>query len=117
MPDEAKSSPAEELKLKKVVEQPKALSPLRETELTKASRIPAVTPKKKRMTSVLDAVMEYVKASTPASTEAPSAECEFLKESIEVGSAQAISEAGPLVSAEAKPSKKCTTSLGKRRSL
>ena len=53
---------------------------------------------------MLDAIMESVKASTPASAEAPSAECEFLKESIEVGLAQAISEAGPSVSTEANPS-------------
>jgi hypothetical protein len=48
--------------------------------------------------------MESVKASTPTFAEAPSAEGEILKESIEVGTAQAVSEAGPSVSAEAKPS-------------
>jgi hypothetical protein len=34
---------------------------LRETELLKASRIPATTPRKRRMASVLDAIMESVK--------------------------------------------------------
>jgi hypothetical protein len=108
VPIEAKSKPAEKPKLKKATEQPKTLSPSRETELPKASRIPAAipaaTPKKRRMVSVLDAVMESVKASTPPSTEAPSAKGEILKESVEDGTTQAVSEVGPSISAEAKPS-------------
>ena len=56
------------------------------------------------MASVLDAVMESVKASTPASAEAPSAEGKILKGSIEAGTTQAVSEAGPSMFAEAKPS-------------
>jgi hypothetical protein len=43
--------------LKKAAEQPKALSPLQETELPRASKILAATPKKRRMASILDAVM------------------------------------------------------------
>jgi hypothetical protein len=57
-PVEARTEPAEELELKKVAEQPKALSPLRETELLKVSKIPAATPRKRRMASILDAVMD-----------------------------------------------------------
>jgi hypothetical protein len=57
----------EEPELKKAVEQPKTLSPLQETELPRASKIPTATPKRRRMASVLDAVMEFVKAQTPAS--------------------------------------------------
>jgi hypothetical protein len=105
VPVEAKSSPTEEPKLKEAAEQPKALSPPRETELSKASKIPAATPKKRRMASMLDAVMESVKASTPASAEVLSTEGEILMESVEAGTSQAVSKPGPSFSAEAKPSK------------
>ena len=53
---------------------------------------------------MLDAVMESVKTSTPASAEAPSTEGEILKKSDKAGMAQTVSEAGPSVSAEAIPS-------------
>jgi hypothetical protein len=90
-PVEAKTGLAEGPKLKKAV--------------TKASRIPATTPRKRRMASVLDAVMESVKASTTASAEAPSTGGEILKKSDETGTTQAISEAGPSVSTKERPSK------------
>jgi hypothetical protein len=61
---ETKTGPVEEPKLKKAAEQLKALSPSHETELLKASRIPTTTPRRRRMDSMLDAVMESVKAST-----------------------------------------------------
>jgi hypothetical protein len=72
VPVEAKTRPSEEPKLKKAAEQLKALSPPHETELPKASRIPATTLRKRRMASMLDPVMESMKASTPASAEVPS---------------------------------------------
>ena len=97
VPVEARTEPAEEPKLKKAAEQLKALSPPRETELPKVSRIPATTPRKRRMASVLDAVMESVKASTPASAKAPSSEGKILKKSNKTVAVQAISEAGPSV--------------------
>jgi hypothetical protein len=75
---------------------------LRETELPNASRIPAATPRKRRMANVLDAIMESVKVPTPAS--APDTEGEVLKNSDEAGTMQATCEAGPSVSAEAHPS-------------
>jgi hypothetical protein len=56
------------------------------------------------MASVQDAVMESMKASTPASAEVPSSEGEILKKSDETGTAQADSEVGPSVFAEARPS-------------
>jgi hypothetical protein len=101
-PVQARIEPAEGPELKKVAEQPKALSPLRETELPKASKIPAATPRRRRMASVLDAVMESIKVPTPAS--APNKEGEALKKSSDAGMAQATSEAGPSVPAEADPS-------------
>jgi hypothetical protein len=104
VPVEAKTGPAEEPKLKKTAEQLKALSPPREMELPKASRIPATTLRKKRMASVLDVVMEYVKASTPASADRPSSEGKILKKSDETDTARAVSEARPSFFAEARPS-------------
>jgi hypothetical protein len=47
---------------------PKILSPPVEAELPKVTKAPATTPKRRRMTSVLDAVMETTKALTPPST-------------------------------------------------
>jgi hypothetical protein len=82
-PAEAKTEPAEEPKLKIAAERLKALSPLQETELPKVQRIASVTPKRRRMTSVLDAVIESTRALTPASVEAPSAEGENTKKSAE----------------------------------
>jgi hypothetical protein len=103
-PVEAKTGPTKEPKLKKSAEQLKALSSPRETKLRKASRIPAKNLSKRRMASMLEAVMESVKASTPASAEAPSTEGKILKKSDETGTTQAVSEAGPSVFAEARPS-------------
>jgi hypothetical protein len=54
---EARTKPAEYTKLEKVAEYLKALSPPCTTELLKPSSIPATTPRKRRMASVLDAVM------------------------------------------------------------
>jgi hypothetical protein len=99
-PAEAKTESAEEPKPKIAVEQLKALSPLQETELPKVQKIASVAPKRRRMASVLDAVIESVKVSTPAS--APAAEGEALKKSSEATIAQTIAKAGPSVPVEAK---------------
>jgi hypothetical protein len=88
---EAKTGLAEEPKLEKAAKQLKTLSPSRETRFPKASKIPATTPRKRRMASVLDAVMESVKASTSASAEMPSSESKILKKSDETGTAQVVS--------------------------
>jgi hypothetical protein len=72
---------------------------LQETELPKVSKIPAANPKRRRMASVLDVVMESAKVLTPASV--PDTEGEALKKS---SMAQATIEAGPLVTTEAYPS-------------
>jgi hypothetical protein len=53
-PAEVKAKTTEEPKLRKSIE---------------VSKIPAVTPKRRRMTSVLDAVLESTRVPTPASTE------------------------------------------------
>jgi hypothetical protein len=80
-PTEGGIESAREPELKTTSEQPKALSPLRETELPRASKIPTATPRRRRMASVLDAIMESVKVQTPAS--APNTEGEALKKSDE----------------------------------
>jgi hypothetical protein len=71
-------------------------------ELPRASKIPAATPRRRRMASVLDAVMEFVKVQTPAS--APDTEGKALKKSNEAGMAQANSEAGPSAPTKVHPS-------------
>jgi hypothetical protein len=107
-PVEARAKPAEEPESKKSIEQPKALSPLQRMELPKEltgqPKIPATTPKRRRMTSVLDTVMESATGLTPASAEAPSTQGEIVRKSAEAGTAQAAVEAGPSVPAKARPS-------------
>jgi hypothetical protein len=68
-------------------------SPPVEAELPKVIKAPATTPKRRRMASVLDAVMETTKALTPAPT----------KKVAEAATAQAEAEAGPSVPTETKP--------------
>jgi hypothetical protein len=67
------------------------------------SKIPAVTPKRRRMASVLDAVMESTRVPTPASTEVPSMSEKNMKETAEAVTTRVEAEVGPLVSAETWP--------------
>ena len=82
-PTEAKTESVEEPKLKIEVEQVKALSPLQETEQSKVQKVVSMTPKRRRMASILDAVMESTKALTPTPIEAPSVEVKNTKKSAE----------------------------------
>jgi hypothetical protein len=66
-PAETKEKTAEKPEPRRSAKQPKTLSPLQEPELPKVSKIPAITPKRRRMASVLDAVMESSKIQTPTS--------------------------------------------------
>jgi hypothetical protein len=45
---------------------PEILSPSKEAELPKVQKASAATPKRRRMASVLDAVLETMKALSPA---------------------------------------------------
>jgi hypothetical protein len=72
---------------------PEILSPTSEAELPKVPKAPAATPKRRRMASVLDAVMETTKALTPAPT----------KKVAEAVIVQAEAEAGPSMLIETKP--------------
>jgi hypothetical protein len=74
---------------------------LRETKPPRASKILVVTPRMRRMASVLDVVMESVKVQIPAS--APDTKSETLKKSDEAGVARATSEAEPSTPTEACP--------------
>jgi hypothetical protein len=77
---------------------PKILSPPREPELLKVSRIPAITPKRRRMASVLDATMESTKVATPSSTEDKN-----IKEATKAITTRVETEVGPSVPVETGP--------------
>jgi hypothetical protein len=89
---EAKDAAAEEPKLEKSVQMLEILSPPAKVELPKVQKAPAATPKKRRMTSVLDVVVETTKALSPAPT----------KKVTEAVIDQAEAEAGPSTSIETK---------------
>jgi hypothetical protein len=67
-PAEARDDKAEEPQMEKVIKTPEIVSPPAEADLSKMQKIPAATPKSRRMASVLDAVIETTKALTPAPT-------------------------------------------------
>jgi hypothetical protein len=90
---EAKGKAAKEPELGETVGLPKILSPPAEPELPKVSKAPAVTPKRRRMASVLDAVLESTRASTPAPA----------KETVEDATVRVETEVGPSVPTEAEP--------------
>jgi hypothetical protein len=92
-PAKAKDDMAREPELEKTMMMPKILSPPTEAELPKMTKAPAITPKRRRMASMLDAVMETTKALTPAP----------IKKVAEVVKVQAEAEAGPSVLIETKP--------------
>jgi hypothetical protein len=92
---EAKEKAATEPKLGEMVGLPKILSPPAEPELPKISKAPAMTPKRRRMASVLDAVMESTRALTPAPA----------KKIAEAATTRMETEAGPSVPTEAEPAR------------
>jgi hypothetical protein len=59
----------------------------------KISKAPAITPKRRRMASVLDAILESTRALTPAPT----------KKIAEAPTARVETEVGPSVPTEAEP--------------
>jgi hypothetical protein len=67
-PTKIKGDSAKESKVEKTVKMSEILSPPAEAELPKVQKAPPATPKRRRMTSVLDAVMETTKALSPAPT-------------------------------------------------
>jgi hypothetical protein len=92
---EAKGKAAKELELEESVGLPKILSPPTEPKLPKVSKAPAVTPKRRRMASVLDAVMESTRALTPTPA----------KKVAEVVTTRAEAEAEPSMPTKAVPAR------------
>jgi hypothetical protein len=90
---EVKDGVAKVLELEKTVVLPKILSPPVEAELPKVTKAPATTPKRRRMASVLDAIIETPKALTPSPA----------KKVAEAATAGAETEVVPSVSVEMKP--------------
>jgi hypothetical protein len=90
---EAKEEAAKEPELGKAIALLEILSLAVEAELPKVAKALATTPKRRRMASVLDAVMETTRALTPAPA----------KKVAETVTARAETEARPLVPTEAEP--------------
>jgi hypothetical protein len=67
-PAEAKDDKAEEPQVEKTVKIPEILSPPAEAKLPKVQKAPSTTPKRRRMASVLDALLETTKALSPVPT-------------------------------------------------
>jgi hypothetical protein len=65
-PAKARDDKAEEPQVEKVIKTPEILSPPIGADLPKMQKIPATTPKRRRMASVLDAVIKTTKALKPA---------------------------------------------------
>jgi hypothetical protein len=65
-PVEAKDDKTEEPQVEKVIKMPEILSPQAAVDLPKIQKAPVATPKRRRMASVLDAVIETTKALSPA---------------------------------------------------
>jgi hypothetical protein len=93
---EASTGPVKESESEKAAEQPKVLSPPAVTGLSKPSSTITVTPRKRRMASILDAVLEYVKALVPTSVEATSEKSKAAREAITISTANVLAEAGSL---------------------
>jgi hypothetical protein len=91
-PAEARDDKAEEPQEEKVIKTPEILSPPEGADLPKMLKIPVATPKRRRMASVLDAIIETTKALSLAS-----------KKITEATKVQAEAEAGPSVPTETKP--------------
>jgi hypothetical protein len=100
---EARVESVEEPIPKTAAKQPKTLSSLQEAKLPKVQKIASISPKRRRMASVLDVVMESTKVLTPASTEAPSMGDKNTKKSTEATMTQVEMEGGPSAPAKARP--------------
>jgi hypothetical protein len=89
---EAEDETTKKPELRKATDLLEILSQLVEVELLKVAKAPATTPKRRRMPSVLDAVVETTRALTPAP----------VKKVAEAAAAHRETKAGPLVPAETK---------------
>ena len=93
VPVEASTNPTEEPKSEKATDQLKVSSPPGTIGLAMPSSVPAVTLRKRRMASVLDAVLESVKTSAPTSTEALNTQTKDTRKTIVASIAHGPAEA------------------------
>jgi hypothetical protein len=91
-PTKAKDDKAEEPQVEKVIKVPEILSPPEEADLPKMQKALVATPKRRRMASVLDAVIETTKALTPTP----------VKKTAEAAKIQVEAKAGPSAPTETK---------------
>jgi hypothetical protein len=99
---EASADLVEESKTKKTAEQPKLMSPPIVIELSKLSTTATMNLRKRRMTSVLDAVLESMKMLTPASTEASGEKIEDAREVVTTSACSTHVEVEPSGAAPVK---------------
>jgi hypothetical protein len=92
MPIEASADPVKEPGSEKATEQPKVLV----TTLPKLSTTATTTPRKRRMASVLDVVLESMKTPTLASAEASGGKTEDAREVVTIRFSSVHAEARPL---------------------
>jgi hypothetical protein len=92
-PVEAEDGATIKPEFEKTIVLPEILSPPVEAEFSKVTKAPATTPKRRRMASVLDTVMETTRASTPAP----------VKKVAEAATAHTKTEAGPSMPDGTKP--------------
>jgi hypothetical protein len=95
MPIEASVDPVKEPESEKAAKQPKVLSPAAVTGLPKPSSTTTATPRKRRMASILDAVLEFVKALVYVSAEASGETSGDAKEATTASTTNVLAEAGP----------------------
>jgi hypothetical protein len=95
MPIETSAGPVKEPESKKAAEQQKVLNPPVATWLPKPISTTTATPRKRRMASVFDAVLESVKAPVASSAEASGETSGDAKEATTGSTANVLAEAGP----------------------
>ena len=91
-PAKVRDDKAEEPQVEKVKKMPEILSPPTEADLPEMQKIPATTPKRRRMASVLDVVIETTKALSHVP-----------KKIVEAMKVLAEAKAGPSVPIETEP--------------
>jgi hypothetical protein len=102
-PDKVSADPIKELGQKKTTEeQPKLLIPPIVAGLPKLSTTTTMTPWKRRMASVLDAILESMKTPTPASAEASGEKIEDAREVVTASASSIHVEVGPSGAAPVK---------------
>jgi hypothetical protein len=94
---EASIGPIEEIETKSSTaeDHPKLLSPPTMTGLPKLTTTATTTPRKRRITSVLDAILKYTKMPTHVSTEAPKDKIGDLREVVVASASPIHVEVGP----------------------